>query len=98
VAGREGGILIAHAINCRAMRRAILVGLGLLAACSGEVPAASRGDKLRVLAVRAEPPEVMPGQAAALDTLTVQPPTGNDGGAAPENAYPLPACVHEPCA
>ena len=73
------------------MKRALLVaaaaGLLLAAtgACSNDLPAASFIDKLRVLAVRAEPPEVAPGETTALDVLAVEPPLVQlDGGAAPQ--------------
>lgn len=50
--------------------------------CSDDLPAASFIDKLRVLAVRAEPPEVAPGEETALDLLAVEPPVPQlDGGA-----------------
>jgi hypothetical protein len=43
------------------------------AGCSNDLPPASFIDKLRVLAVRAEPPEIAPGHTAALDVLAVEP-------------------------
>ncbi|MDB4968659.1 MAG: putative lipoprotein [Myxococcales bacterium] len=56
---------------------------GTLAGCSSDLPAASFIDKLRVLAVRAEPPEVAPGEWTALDLLAVEPRVQQlDGGAA----------------
>jgi len=45
----------------------------LIAGCSSDLPAASFIDKLRVLAVRAEPPEVAPGDTTKLDVLAVEP-------------------------
>ncbi|HEY2748718.1 MAG TPA: hypothetical protein VGL86_29060 [Polyangia bacterium] len=71
------------------MKRAFLAALAALAlaasgACSNDLPAASLIDKLRVLAVRAEPPEVAPGETTALDFLAVEPPLPhNDGGITP---------------
>ncbi len=66
-----------------------------LAGCSGDLPPATRVDKLRVLAVRAEPPEVAPGQPSRLDSLTVQPPPGGDAGAAQVSTLWL-ACLEPP--
>jgi hypothetical protein len=61
----------------------------LVGGCSSDLPAASFIDKLRVLAVRANPPEVDPGQTTALDLLAVEPVVHQlDGGAA---AAPLTA-------
>jgi len=45
----------------------------LLVGCGNELPPASRVEKLRVLAVRAEPPEVEPGTTSALTVLAVEP-------------------------
>jgi hypothetical protein len=45
----------------------------LFCSCSGDLPAVSFVEKLRVLAVRAEPPEVAPGDSAVLDALVVEP-------------------------
>ena len=67
-----------------ARRQALLVPVAILAAtgCAGDLPPAFRVDKLRVLAVRAEPPEVAPGNASTLDALLALPPArpGDDGG------------------
>jgi hypothetical protein len=52
-------------------------------ACSNDLPAASFIDKLRVLAVRAEPPEVAPGETTVLDLLAVEPNVQQLDGAAP---------------
>lgn len=53
----------------------LLAGAG----CAGDLPPAFRVDKLRVLAVRAEPPEVAPGEAVAVDALVaLPPPRGGD--------------------
>jgi hypothetical protein len=49
--------------------------------CSGELPPPSLVDRFRVLAVRAEPPEVAPGAAAALDLLIVDPYAPAEGRA-----------------
>jgi hypothetical protein len=71
------------------MKRAFLAAAAALAlaasgACSNDLPAASFIDKLRVLAVRAEPPEVAPGQPTTLDYLAVEPPLPqNDAGITP---------------
>lgn len=72
------------------MKRALLavaaaLSLATSGACSSDLPAASFIDKLRVLAVRAEPPEVTPAQPTTmLDYLAVEPPLPQlDGGVAP---------------
>ncbi len=44
-----------------------------LAGCLEELPSVSRIEDLRILAVRAEPPEVEPGQTVQLDALVVDP-------------------------
>ena len=63
---------------------AAALALASLGACSNELPAASFIDKLRVLAVRAEPPEIAPGDATTLDYLAVEPPLPqNDAGVVP---------------
>jgi hypothetical protein len=95
------------------LRHAALAGVAGLAlalvaaggACAKDLPAASFIDKLRVLAVRAEPPEVAPGQVTALDLLAVEPRVRSlDGGApAPLSAVwvacPLPSgsATVQPC-
>lgn len=43
------------------------------AACLGDLPSPSKVDDLRILAVRAEPPEAAPGTSVALDALVVDP-------------------------
>ena len=58
-----------------------------LAGCSIDLPPASRIDKLRLLAVRAEPPEVSPGQTSTFDTLVAFPPVDSDGGTSPSVTY-----------
>jgi hypothetical protein len=45
----------------------------ILAGCGSDLPSASFIDKLRVLAVQAEPPEVAPGEPTTLRALVVQP-------------------------
>jgi hypothetical protein len=63
------------------MKPLLLAVAALAGACSNDLPAASFIDKLRVLAVRAEPPEVAPGETTALDLLAVEPPLPQlDGG------------------
>ena len=47
--------------------------MGGAGGCSSDLPAASFIDKLRVLAVRAQPPELAPGETTALDLLAVEP-------------------------
>src|SRR5207248_8036474 len=56
--------------------------------CSLVLPASSFIDKLRVLAVRAEPPEIAPAEASALDLVAVEPLVHQLDGAA---AAPLTA-------
>ncbi len=51
----------------------LLLLIGLVA-CDDKLPVQSFVEKLRVLGVRAEPPEVAPGQTTTLDALVVQPP------------------------
>ena len=57
------------------MRRALplLLLLAVATGCDEEFKPASNVDKLRVLAARAEPPEVKPGQVTQLDALVVDP-------------------------
>src|SRR5579871_1275168 len=62
-----------------------------LIACSGDLPPEDIVDKLRLLAVRADPPEVMPSQPSHLDTLTVFPPDTN-----PTISYLWLACQDQP--
>ncbi len=52
----------------------LLLGLGV-AGCGDTLPVQSFVEKLRVLGVRAEPPEIAPGETTTLDALVVQPPT-----------------------
>jgi len=68
------------------MRRAAIGVLALAAAGCAEPPGEpSLVDRLRILAVVAEPPEVAPGESVALDALVVAPP----GVAAPELTWSL---------
>jgi hypothetical protein len=77
----------------------------LWAGCSNDLPAASFIDKLRVLAVRAQPPEVAPGNATTLTPLVAEPRVPQLDGGAPSPltavwlACPLPsgALTVEPC-
>jgi hypothetical protein len=72
---------------------ALVLPLAVLA-CGGELPPQSRVDKLRLLAVRAEPPDVRPGQTAVLDALAVLPPPDvPDGGTASQVSYLWLACL-----
>lgn len=69
----------------------------LLAGCSGSLPSQSFVDKLRVLAVRADPPEVAPGVASSLSVLAVEPPLQQlDGGAPSPISYLWLACSIPP--
>ena len=52
----------------------LLFFLPLLVACGDALPVQSFVEKLRVLGVRAEPPEIAPGETTTLDALVVQPP------------------------
>lgn len=52
---------------------ALIVAAGF--GCSDELPPASRVDKMRLLAIRAEPPEIGAGEHTALDALVAQPLT-----------------------
>jgi hypothetical protein len=61
----------------------LLAALVLAGGCGNDLPAANFIDKLRVLAVQAEPPEVTPGQSTALDVLAVEPLVQQLDGAAP---------------
>jgi hypothetical protein len=55
----------------------------LLAGCGNDLPPASRIDKLRVLAVQTDPPEVAPGGQIGLTILTAQPLVQQLDGAPP---------------
>ena len=72
---------------------ALAVAMAAVAAgCSGDLPKSDVVDKLRVLAVRASPPEIRPGQTSVLDALVVQPPLAPDA-AAPRPSYLWLACT-----
>jgi hypothetical protein len=58
------------------MRGLVVLPL-LLAGCGGDLPAASFIDKLRVLAVQANPPELGPGASTLLRALVVEPAQGS---------------------
>src|SRR5689334_10185613 len=87
------------------MRRLIVAALIVVGGCSSDLPAASFIDKLRVLAVRAEPPEIAPGETTKLDLLVAEPMVPQLDGGAPQPlsavwlACPLPAgtLTVEPC-
>jgi hypothetical protein len=55
------------------MRRAALLAVALLAACGPSFPPVSLVTELRVLAVRADAPEMRPGDTALLTALVVDP-------------------------
>ena len=74
------------------MRSALALLLAMVG-CSSPLPPGSRVDKLRVLAVRAEPPEVQPGQMTSLDTLTALPLYNTVDASAPVVTYLWLACV-----
>jgi hypothetical protein len=71
----------------------------LLCGCNSDLPAQSFIDKLRVLAVRTEPPEVPPGTATTADVLAVEPldpvPSKIDGGPSAVEAFWV-ACSEPP--
>ena len=75
-----------------ALAAAALAVLG--AGCDNDLPVASFIDKLRVLAVKAEPPEIAPGATAALSALAVE-PAHPEGPTAPLSALWL-ACSIPP--
>jgi hypothetical protein len=69
----------------------------LVAGCGNDLPVASFVEKIRVLAVRAEPPEAQPNEAVALDALVVQPPRQQLDGSAPSpTSYLWLACSIPP--
>src|SRR5215471_11974350 len=55
------------------MRAATVSFAVALAACTGDLARPELVADLRILAVRAEPPEGLPGQSVALDALVVSP-------------------------
>jgi hypothetical protein len=76
------------------MRLVLMVVLGLIAGCDNDLPVASFVDKLRVLAVQADPPEVAPGARSKLQVLAVE-PARPQGPTAPLSAVWL-ACRLSP--
>jgi len=78
--------------------RTVLVAAVVVAGCSSDLPSSSHIDKLRVLAVRAEPPEVAPGQVTTLDALVVEPivPQVDDLGPPNGPSYYWLACSIPP--
>ena len=80
------------------MRRVLALALTASAVgCGADLPPASLIEKLRVLAVRAEPPEVAPGQKSMLDVLAVEPPVQQlDGGPPSPLSYVWLACTIPP--
>jgi hypothetical protein len=66
--------------------------------CSSTLPSASHIDKLRVLAVKAEPPEVAPGAPSSLSALVVEPllPQLDASVANPTVSYLWLACAIPP--
>jgi len=64
----------------------------LAAGCSESLPPESRIDKLRLLAIRAEPPEVSPGGSSVLDALVASPPP-DPGQSDPLTSYLWLACA-----
>lgn len=58
----------------RVFQLMVLWLLPLFVACDDKLPVQSFVEKLRVLGVRAEPPEIAPGETTALSALVVQPP------------------------
>lgn len=69
------------------MRRALLIAVAGLA-CDAPFDDRDHVDRLRVLAVRAEPPEIGPGDSASLDALVVAP-----DGALDDVRFAWRACV-----
>ncbi len=57
----------------RALHVPLVLAIVGLSGCLEDLPDPTRVDDLRVLAVRAEPPEVSPGATVALDALVVDP-------------------------
>jgi hypothetical protein len=76
------------------MRCALVLALVFTGGCSSDLPVASFIEKLRVLAVQAEPPEVAPGQSTALAVLAVEPPVPQQVGPPPSGvSYLWLACT-----
>lgn len=55
------------------MKSLLIAFVVVVAGCSNDLPAASFIDKLRVLAVQANPPEIAPGETTQLHVLAVEP-------------------------
>ena len=87
------------------MKSLLVVMLVATAGCSNDLPAASFIDKLRVLAVQAESPEMAPGDTTALHVLAVEPLVPSLDGGAPRPltavwlacALPAGTLTVEPC-
>ncbi len=80
------------------MKLLVICSALVLCGCDDNLPSTSFIDKLRVLAVQAEPPEVSPGTATTLSVFAVEPPLPHlDGGTNPPviDAYWL-ACAEPP--
>ncbi len=73
------------------MRQIWLLFAIVLGACGPALPSTSVVDKLRILAVQAEPPEVAPGQATVLTMLGVEPVVPGAEVAPPPTPSPLSA-------
>jgi hypothetical protein len=65
------------------MKSVLVAIVVLVAGCASDLPAASFIDKLRVLAVQAQSPEVAPGDTTALHVLAVEPRIPQLDGSAP---------------
>ncbi len=65
------------------VRQCAALAMIALGGCNGDLPAASFVEKLRVLAVQADPPEVAPGETTSLRALAVEPAVSQSDGAAP---------------
>jgi hypothetical protein len=65
------------------MKSLLVAMLVVVGGCSSDLPAANFIDKLRVLAVQAQPPEVAPGDTTALHVLAVEPLIPSLDGSAP---------------
>jgi hypothetical protein len=79
-------------VAARAVVTTWVVLVAVAPGCSGDLPKSDVVDKLRVLAVRASPPEIAPGQTSVLDALVVGPPLAADA-AVPRLSYLWLACT-----
>jgi hypothetical protein len=79
------------------MRR-FLIALSLaVAGCNSDLPPEWQIEKLRVLAVQAEPPEIAPGASTVLQALAVEPPVPPPGSPPPSPlSYVWLACTIPP--